>query len=571
MAILKISKTPLEKIALSCSGGGYRAATFHLGTMAYLHRLQYNGEPLLEHVKMISTVSGGTITGVVYALRKQQGDSFETIYHFLVDNISRLDLVKSGIESMNPNAVFKNKNKRRNIINAFAENYNEHFTGGATFKVFNNMSSHLEAVVFNSTEFKNAINFRFRNKASGRFGNAENVIKPEVAEEIKLADAIACSACFPGGFEPMMWPRDFVHDDAPNLKAFAANAEPIGIMDGGIYDNQGIDSILGYKKRAGALPYFDLVIISDVASPYMDPFRFMEDKPKEGFRMLNLKQVIQRVNRWRKGIGWSLFIFALLFGLTPFIWNYTNTMWTGLCVGVGIVLFLAWMLYIRTTKKLMAIPGQMMKSLSLQIPDFYRDKFSHLHIEAISVRRLEPLVMDRVNSLMTLLSNVFLKVVRRLNYNKLYANTDYSYRRITTLIKELTEVDFSRKNKQTEGMGTDTTKPTKSILKGNYLDVVGEKIAEVVTEASGFGTTLWFTEDHKLTDMLKKLIATGEVTMCYNMIEYLESLLEVEGNGFADLPDATQESIRNLYGQCRTDWDRFKEDPLFLVNEMKSE
>ena len=65
----KISDQPFERIALCCSGGGYRAASFHLGAMAYLHKLKFEGRPLLENVKAISTVSGGTITGVVYALQ----------------------------------------------------------------------------------------------------------------------------------------------------------------------------------------------------------------------------------------------------------------------------------------------------------------------------------------------------------------------------------------------------------------------------------------------------------------------------------------------------------------------
>jgi predicted acylesterase/phospholipase RssA len=565
----KISSTPLEKIALSCSGGGYRAATFHLGTMAYLNRLNYSGKPLLEHVKMISTVSGGTITGTIYALRKQRAESFESIYKFLVSKITQLDLVKSGIESMNPHVGLKNKYKRQNIINAFAENYDEHFTEGATFKVFNTMTSHLEAVVFNSTEFKNAINFRFRNKGSGRFGNFDIIVSPQQAEEIKIADAMACSACFPGGFEPMMWPNDFRHAGSPHLMALAEATESIGIMDGGIYDNQGIDSILNYKKNSDA-PYFDLVIISDVASPYMSPFTFMADKPKEGFRMLNLKQVYKRINHLYTGLNLGLLFLMIVLFFVPLSWDYTNSIWTGLSVGLGTAVLCMWVIFRMCSRKILALPGRIMNSLALTIPAFYREKFAHLHIEDISVRRMEPLIMDRVNSLITLLSNVFLKVVRRLNYDKLYANSDYTYRRITTLIKEFTEMDFVRKNKQDEEQAEDPVNTAKSILKGKYAIVVGEKMAAVATEASGFGTTLWFTEDQMLSDMLEKLIATGEFTMCYNMIEYLESLMKEPDNGFAALTQEKQDAIQDLYKQCLNDWARFKMDPMFMVNEMRA-
>ena len=97
-----ISPTPLAKIALCCSGGGYRAASFHLGTMSYLNRLQYQGKPMLENVKMLSTVSGGTITGIVYSLQKQQGKSFQDIFDFIMARLRTLDLIKLGVEKLNP-------------------------------------------------------------------------------------------------------------------------------------------------------------------------------------------------------------------------------------------------------------------------------------------------------------------------------------------------------------------------------------------------------------------------------------------------------------------------------------
>ena len=55
----------MEEIAISLSGGGYRAAMFHLGTLSYLNRIQLpNGKSLLDVVNTISTISGGSITGL---------------------------------------------------------------------------------------------------------------------------------------------------------------------------------------------------------------------------------------------------------------------------------------------------------------------------------------------------------------------------------------------------------------------------------------------------------------------------------------------------------------------------
>ena len=58
------------KIGISLSGGGMRAIVFHYGV---LNRLAKEG--LLDKVKFISTVSGGTlIIGLIYSMFKVMGN-----------------------------------------------------------------------------------------------------------------------------------------------------------------------------------------------------------------------------------------------------------------------------------------------------------------------------------------------------------------------------------------------------------------------------------------------------------------------------------------------------------------
>ena len=52
------------KVGLALSGGGFRAAFFHLGVLARLAELG-----VLRRVEVISTVSGGSIVGAAYYLR----------------------------------------------------------------------------------------------------------------------------------------------------------------------------------------------------------------------------------------------------------------------------------------------------------------------------------------------------------------------------------------------------------------------------------------------------------------------------------------------------------------------
>ena len=64
--------TPPNKLGLSLSGGGYRAAAFHLGTLKKLNELG-----ILSKVNVLSTISGGSITGAYYCLNSNSFDAFE--------------------------------------------------------------------------------------------------------------------------------------------------------------------------------------------------------------------------------------------------------------------------------------------------------------------------------------------------------------------------------------------------------------------------------------------------------------------------------------------------------------
>lgn len=61
-----------KRIGLALSGGGYRAAAFHLGTFRCLQRLG-----ILKNVDVISTISGGSLAGAYYALNCKKYDEFE--------------------------------------------------------------------------------------------------------------------------------------------------------------------------------------------------------------------------------------------------------------------------------------------------------------------------------------------------------------------------------------------------------------------------------------------------------------------------------------------------------------
>ena len=83
----KLPKQPFNTLAISLSGGGYRATSFHLGLFTYLDHLKWHESTLLERVRVISTVSGGTFTGVSYASTIAGGgtliDCYRALFRFM--------------------------------------------------------------------------------------------------------------------------------------------------------------------------------------------------------------------------------------------------------------------------------------------------------------------------------------------------------------------------------------------------------------------------------------------------------------------------------------------------------
>ena len=86
-------------IGMSFSGGGYRAATFHLGTLSFLNTIYVDdGKSLLDCVSVMSTVSGGTITGLKYMLALAQKQDINTMVHELFDFLYNEDLTTKSLE-----------------------------------------------------------------------------------------------------------------------------------------------------------------------------------------------------------------------------------------------------------------------------------------------------------------------------------------------------------------------------------------------------------------------------------------------------------------------------------------
>jgi len=153
-----------KKIGLCLSGGGYRAAGYHLGTMDYLDRLG-----LLDKVTMLSTVSGGTFIGTSYTISLIEKSSF---HNYLIDAYTFLKdagYIEVLFEYLGTE-WHDRPGKRRNLIQAAAEMYAKGFLYDKKNEepyrfesIVNADNIPLHTVIFNATCFFTGLNYKFQN------------------------------------------------------------------------------------------------------------------------------------------------------------------------------------------------------------------------------------------------------------------------------------------------------------------------------------------------------------------------------------------------------------------------
>lgn len=538
-----------ENIALTFSGGGYRAATFSLGILSYFNQVIYNGKPLLEKVKGLSTVSGGTLTGATYAYEVAIGKSFDEFYTRFYHTLDNTDLLGIVLEKFAKDEIWKSSHKKRTIINAFALAYAELLTNGS-FKDISGDNSHLKDICFNATDFSFGLAFRFQ--TTGEFGNyrLHNPALKKLVNKIKIADAIASSSCFPLGFEPIVMPDDFISDhNSSEYKALKASKDfekGVGLMDGGIVDNQGIGSIIKADiRRTKNGDAYSLIMVCDVGSYMMDPWLPSSiDVDKKG-RALSPLKVYNILVKKLKSFWWLVLplpISALLlvygFLYEPKAWIFiiggAFAMFGLLAMGVHYLINYLEKTTLKIWDKLMNI-----------IPDFMKGKLKYL--KNLRLRLIARMLEDRGTSGKIMISDIFLKQIRRLNYNLFYADESLNNRRISAFIYELTEDQFKH------GKSDEKEKE----LEREQIEEPSEKIFRSAKIATDMGTTLWFTKEDRDIERMKNLVSCGQYTGCYNLLKYCIDLKNKED--YED-PKELDELIKTFQG----DWEKFRENPFWL-------
>lgn len=530
------------KIALAFSGGGYRASAFNLGTLTYLDKIKIDDTSLLNKVVALSTVSGGTITGGRYVVGIKRGESVEDIYHALYNFFIDIDLISDSINHLSSDEGW-NEKRVKSLINSFADLYDAYLFDHEKFGLLLNEDNpiHLKYISFNATEFTTGLQFRFQISEKnyglntdtydkGLIGNYYNNIPETLAKEIRMGDILASSSCFPGGFEPINFPQDFILPDVPELENFVQNDKfPIGLMDGGIVDNQGIEPLLLVEKRMrlnnpdckGCV--LDLIIISDVASPYMEEFTASVQQKENWWRSLTLSKI--------RNISTGVLILSVL-ALTGSI-IYDSIL--GAIIST-VILTLSTMLVAA-----ISISRKMLKKVKVLDPKKLKNL---IHIKLLV---FESFIKNRVMSVMKLTGSVFMKHIRRLNYKPVYENEEWKNRRIMNAIYQLREGEKGTEDKFETGMLSGYLKPSSLMQKASGI-------------AASMGTALWFKEGEEGKKMLDTVIACGQFNICWNLLVYIEKYKKSNSN-----IDERIKLLIECEQQLKDDWERFQKNPYWLV------
>lgn len=580
------------------SGGGFRAAAFSLGAIAYLNQLKSGDTSLLERVKFIGSTSGGSIANLAYAAGICSGTSFHEIYHLLLETLEGERVITKAFELLDNDGIWKNHpEKSRNLINAFSMAYNELIFPGQHLDILNSelKSTHIEEICVNSTELANGLSFRFQSQhpdesiSKGKIGNSYIHFKTGTSEifgKVRLSDMLAASSCFPGGFEPMLFPEDFTHAqlDAKTLtgainyrenpfstrdnpedlfkdKDFKSNPKRFGLLDGGIADNQATDSILLANQRRveNKREPFDMILICDVTSYLMDAFTL----PMQKKTFLNNFSVrfIQRF----------LFLLAGLFpitilGLVFYGWKPNLTL-----VLLPLLAAFSINLYSRFQAKAAKENVHQTKSTWGIIFFRYVKYFLKLRLGLIS-----QMIEARLKSVFMITSDVYLRQIRAHYYSKLFSDDKFRNIVVTNAIYDLSLVKQNARNREEHSEKENgNTLAGRESLSGKTVLESSNKIIQVAEKARLVATTLWFDEHSRGNDEKAAVVATGQFTLCYNLIKHL---IKVRERALL-VPSVTEpvqnDSSKQVFDQDTTlllemllkDWERFNEDPFWLYKQ----
>ena len=588
------------KIALSCSGGGGRAAGFHLGTLSYLDRLN-----ILKDISTLSSVSGGTVTSAKYVLSLKQAPegeephtTFQRFFQEFYDFILNANLVPRALDVLTGDPP-RSPSDRRTLVKALAEVYDRdpRYMNGASFgTLFKGREIHLKNIIFNATDCRAGLAFRFQiTENNNLIGNSVHAITPEDAGNLRLADVVTASSDIPVGLEPLLFPWDFVWPDDEAFEQAKSHLwknfpiKSLALMDGGIIDNQGVEGVmLATPPKSSPImglgtdlspqtaetdptawdfssvpDQLDLAlfIISDVPLLSDDiynpawkraPATTLEEKLRYTTGQTTLGGI--------RNILWMIFLLAAVtagtvtyqaFGVLPMFLNTLENAFAILFVYV-IPLTLA----VAVAGSLFGLwiqSRRVFEEISSQVPNVWP------HLERLRLNDIVHMLRLRLSSTWALTGTIFLNRIRRLMYNLVYTlkltATDGEIFDSLHVDENLPSGKHIEQSSKTPPLHYRIV-PCEIYTLANETPGVPDwleptdQIRELAKRASGMGTTLWLNKSQ-----LDDLVACGQLTICFSMLRH-----------FLKLPTwPAPQPYTPYFEQARQDWETLRQNPYAFV------
>lgn len=273
-----------KKVGLALSGGGYRAVAFHLGVFKKLNELE-----VLDKIDVISTISGGSIAGAYYLIKKKNFDDFyKSLYHslqkstlkrvilaprFIFTVLILVALLSMGLIFLDSGwgisltlfliciilIFFHNIFPTTNLI---AAAYDDVFFKKKCIKEF----PETPAIAINATNIETGDIWTFSQR---KMGDSSYSYPKDKGTKIKfeqdnfpISFAVASSTAVPYIFNPVVIKKKYFVNPKDHKRVRPR------LIDGGVYDNQGIHKITQNNSSYKC----DIIICSDASNPFNAKF-----------------------------------------------------------------------------------------------------------------------------------------------------------------------------------------------------------------------------------------------------------------------------------------------------------
>ncbi len=245
-------------VILAFSGGGTRAAAMAYGVLEALNdeSLDNGRSCLLDKVKIITSVSGGSFASAYYGLYGREKFLRDFKREMLYRKI-RSDLLKETLSPVNWPKIWSPLFTRSDLASQY---YDRNLFHGATFA---DLPRHWPLIVINATDYSTGQQFLFTQ-------DFFNVLCSDL-NRVKIARAVTASSAFPGAFPPLTFKNYPKVGCGPNMERVRrlqgqtwfrrnpylmqliervmsyqdAKERPfIHVEDGGVADNIGLRSVI---------------------------------------------------------------------------------------------------------------------------------------------------------------------------------------------------------------------------------------------------------------------------------------------------------------------------------------